>query len=214
MKNKLFKLYTKHQKDFKNLLSQFPGEDLAGPFLMSPGPAFEKSKRKLLVIGQETNNWTYHVDDLAQQMKVYEDFNLGENYRSSPFFNITSKLESALGNPERSYAWTNLSKFDHNSGRSQGEFKDAIANLDSILLSEIAICKPDVSMFYTGPAFDSRLKDIFNGIRFIPIPGFELNQFCKLEHPKLPKHSYRSYHPKSLRMNRLENAFIEFMEKI
>ena len=96
MKNKLYKLYTKHQKDFKKLLSQFPGEDLAGPFLMSPGSAYEKSKRKLLIIGQETNNWTYHVDDLAQQMKVYEDFNLGENYRSSPFFNITIFILNSL----------------------------------------------------------------------------------------------------------------------
>lgn len=214
MKKKLYALYTQHQQDFKNLLQQFPGEDIAGPFLMSPNRMYSSSKRKLLVIGQETNNWAYHVENLSKQMKVYEDFNLGEKYRSTPFFNITRKVEEALGNEELSCAWTNLSKFDHNSARPQGIYKEAIDRLDIILLSELQIVNPEICLFYTGPAFDTRLQAVFKGVQFLPIPGFSLNQFCRLKHPNLPRHAYRSYHPKSLRLRKLESKFIDYMASI
>jgi len=80
--------------------------------------------------------------------------------------------------------------------------------LDSILIDEIDIIKPNICMFFTGPDFDYRLKNIFTGIEFIEIEGWNIRQFCKLKHKKLPETSLRSYHPKSLRIQHLEERFI------
>lgn len=213
MKNKLFELYKNRQHDFKKVFNTFPKDDLAGPFLMSPNSDYYASKHRLLIIGQETNGWSKHIDDLENQMETYEDFNVGIEYYASPFWSITRKVEAALDNKPHSCAWTNLNKFDLESGRPNGVYATAISELDDILLSEIKIIKPNFCLFYTGPSFDDRLKTIFKGIEFIEIPKFTLSQFCKLKHPDLPKNSYRSHHPKSLRIRHIENDFIDYIAK-
>lgn len=150
MENELYTLYTSRQKDFKKIVETFPEDDLAGPLLMSPNPDYYTSQNKLLIIGQETNGWNYHLDDIAKQMKTYEDFNVGIEYYASPFWNITRKVEKALGNKPHSCAWTNLNKFDLNAGRPSGEYEKVISELDDILLSELKIIKPEFCLFYTG----------------------------------------------------------------
>jgi hypothetical protein len=59
-----------------------------------------------------------------------------------------------------------------------------------------------------------RLKRIFDGVKFEPIGDWNLKQFCRLIHPELPQYSFRSYHPKSLRLRRLENDLLEYLEKM
>ena len=144
-------------------------------------------------------------------MKQYEDFNVGIDYYASPFWNITRKIENALDNKPHSCAWTNLNKFDLNQKRPHGEYEAAISELDDILLAELQILKPDFCLFYTGPSFDYRLKTILQDIEFIEIPNFTIRQFCKLKHPNLPENSYRSHHPKSLRIRYLEDDFVNYI---
>lgn len=211
MKNELLSLYTNRQKDFKSIVETFPDDDLAGPFLMSPSSDYYTQPNRLLIIGQETNGWSYHIDDFEKQMQTYEDFNVGIEYYASPFWNITRKVETTLDNKPYSCAWTNLNKFDLDAGRPYGEYEAAISKLDDILLLELKILKPDYCLFYTGPSFDYRLKALFQDIDFIEIPNFTLRQFCKLKHPDLPENSYRSHHPKSLRLRYLEDSFIDYI---
>ena len=213
MKNELLSLYTSRQKDFKKIVETFPEDDLAGPLLMSRDSAYFTSPNKLLIVGQETNGWSYHINEIEKQMTTYEKFNVGIDYYASPFWNITRKIENALDNKPHSCAWTNLNKFDLDSGRPHGEYETAISALDDILLSELEILKPDFCLFYTGPSFDYRLKTIFQEIEFIEIPNFTIKQFCKLKHPNLPENSYRSHHPKSLRIRHLEEDFINYIKK-
>jgi len=211
MKEKLTKLYSSKLNAFKLIRDTFPNDDLAGPFLMSPNILYGKQKNKLMIIGQQTKGWSYDHKNINNQLEAYEEFNVGENYYASPFWNITRKLEKTLGNDMLSCAWTNLNKFDLDEDRPYGEYEKAIAELDSILIDEIDILKPNICMFYTGPDFDNRLKDIFTGLNFIEIDGWNIRQFCKLGHEKLPENSYRSYHPKSLRIQHLEERFISQM---
>lgn len=213
MKTELLSIYNHRQKDFKNVVEKFPDDDLAGPFLMFPNSDYYLQPNRLLIVGQETNGWSYHIDDFEKQMQHYADFNVGIEYFASPFWNITRKVETALNNKLYSCAWTNLNKFDLDSGRPHGEYEAAISKLDDILLSEINVLKPDFCLFYTGPAFDYRLKSIFSEIEFIEITGFTLRQFCKLKHPDLPENSYRSHHPKSLRLRYLEDDFIDYIAR-
>ncbi len=178
MKNELSSLYTSRQKEFKKVEETFPEDDLAGSLLMSPNLDYYTSPNKHLIIGQETNGWSYHTDDIEKQMKTYEDFNVGIAYYASPFWNITRKVEIALDNQPHSCAWTNLKKFDLDAGQPYGEYETAISILNDILLSELKIIKPDFCLFYTGPSFDYRLRKIFQDIEFVEIPNFTVRQFA------------------------------------
>jgi hypothetical protein len=210
----LLELYTSKINEFKAVKLAFPDDDIAGPFLISPNSLYFKQRKKLLIIGQQTKGWTYEIDDITKQMESYTGFNLGINYYSSPFWNITRKLEVALGISPFSCAWTNINKFDFEADRPFEKLEESISKLDYILLEEIKILVPDICMFYTGPDFDARLKQIFPGIKFNAISGWGLRQFCKLEHSLLPLNTYRSYHPKSLRIRYLEEDFINYMSKL
>lgn len=212
MKDELLALYEKHHASLKAVRAAHPAEDMAGPFLISPNAIYPLQPHRLMIIGQETGGWEYNVDDLRAQMEAYEEFNVGETYRSSPFWNVTRKVEQALGNEPFSCAWSNISKFDHNNTRASGKYAASIASVDHLLREEIAIIKPTVCLFYTGPEFDTRVCAIFPGVAFHEVPGHDERELARLEHPGLPHHSYRAYHPKYMRLRGLEEGFIEFIE--
>lgn len=214
MRDQFLELYQRHHSAFKSVLEQHPGEDMAGPHLISPNALYEKQPYRLLIIGQETGGWSYHVEDLERQMKEYEMFNLGEHYYPSPFWNITRKVERILGNEPYSCAWANVSKFDHNNGRASGKVEASIASLDWLLREEIAILQPAVCLFYTGPAFDHRVRGIFPGVEYEEVAGQASRQMARLRHPDLPHHSYRSYHPNYLRQQGHEQRFLNTIQEV
>ncbi|GAI28337.1 unnamed protein product, partial [marine sediment metagenome] len=209
----LKQIYQSRINDFKQIVKKFPDDDLAGPILMSPNDLYVNQPKRLLIVGQQTNGWTYHVDDIDSQMKTYEEFNLGVDYYSSPFWNITRKLELTLGNVEYSCAWTNINKFDLDASRPYGDYEIEISKLDFILINEIDILKPDICIFFTGPSFDQRIKSIFKGVSFDSIDNWENRQLCRLKHEKLPQLTFRTHHPKSLRIRYLEDDFIDLIKR-
>ena len=127
---------------------------------------------------------------------------------------ITRKLEKALGNLPYSCAWTNISKFDLEGGRSYGEYEAAISRLDDLLIAELEILKPKVCVFFSGPSFDNRLEKIFPTIEYQTVADWPVRELAQLSHPLLPKMTFRTYHPRFLRMNGLEENFINFIKKI
>lgn len=211
MKDKLLVAYSQRHMDFKTVRDKYPDEDLAGPFLMSPNDTYAKQPNPLLIIGQETFGWDYNVDDLSKQMEVYEKFNVGENYHASPFWNVTRKVEKALGNEAHSCAWTNISKYDLDGGRAYGEYETTISTLDNVLVDEIRILQPKVCIFFTGPSFDNRIRNIFDSVTFESVVGFGLHQLCQLKHADLPVLTFRTYHPNYLRRSGKEKDFINFI---
>jgi len=211
MKEQLLEAYKNRHADFKTVRTKFADEQMAGPFLMSPNENYTIQPFPLLIIGQETNGWHENVDDLNKQMEAYEKFNVGIDYYASPFWNVTRKVEKALGNEPHTCAWTNISKFDFDDGRSYGEYETEIASLDNLLLTEINIIKPKVCIFFSGPSFDGRIKSIFPQIEFVTVSGHSSRQLSQLKHPDLPILSFRSYHPNYLRRSGLESEFINFI---
>ena len=211
MKEQLLTAYQKRHADFKTVRAAYPDEDMAGPFLMSPNEKYATQPNRLLIIGQETYGWDYHVDDLTKQMEVYEKFNVGEEYYASPFWNVTRKVEKALGNEPYSCAWTNISKYDLDGGRAYGEYETTISTLDDVLLEEIKILKPNVCLFFTGPSFDNRIERLFDGVNFSSVADFNQRQLCRLEHADLPALTFRTYHPNYLRRSGQEADFIDFV---
>ena len=131
---------------------------------------------------------------------------------SSPFWNVTRKLEKAIGNDEYSCVWTNINKFDLDANRPYGKYEELISTVDSILINEIEILEPNICIFFTGPSFDYRIRKIFSGVEFKEIQNWKLGQLCQLKHKYLPKCSVRTYHPKSLRIRHFEDDFIEYIQ--
>jgi hypothetical protein len=211
----LYHLYNTRQPDFEAVMRQFRGTDLAGPLLMTTNTLYQQQKNPLLIVGQETNGWSYlHGNEVRKQMTTYKAFNVGEDYYASPFWNVTRKVEKAVGGVPYSCAWTNISKFDVEGGRSYGEQERIIATVDDVLVGEINILKPTVCLFFSGPHFDTRLKHIFPGITYEAVPNWSERQLARLVHPGLPTHTFRTYHPNYLRRSGREAAFVEFVKSL
>ena len=209
----LKELYKSKITEFKSIVEKFPTHNLMGPLLMSETKEYENSKLKLLIIGQETNGWGEYSENIEQGMEHYLSFNLGSEYYSSPFWNVTRKIENILGNNKYSCAWTNLNKFDDNSNRPEGEVAKKISEIDSLLIDEIKILKPDIVIFFTSHHFDDRIMNIFNGAEFNTLKDFTINHCSSIKHKDLPSFSFRTYHPNYLRRSGLENGFLDLIKE-
>jgi hypothetical protein len=217
LKNKLLKLYSDNITKFEYIADFCKNDEISGPFLMAPSEKFSKQEKTLLIIGQETKGWARFDDKInlmecEKVMSVYEDFNLGEHYFSSPFWNVMRKIETMLGNEPYSSAWTNISKYDQNNARPDSKHEQIFSEIDDLLKDEVQILSPKICLFFTSYKFDTRIEKIFKNIEFIEIGGFDKKQICQLKHPNLPELTFRTYHPQYLRRSGLEKLFIELVE--
>jgi len=210
--NTLRDLYQKHLSRIADFVQTFPDEGLQGPLLMDP-TAYFSQRTKLLVVGQETAEWLDDYDDIDAQLDQYRKFNVGDKW-PKPFWNITRKVESALGIERCSCAWTNLNRFDHNGKPPTGVVLEAMPALDFIVREEIQILRPDVCIFYTNRKYDHRLEALYSGVQFSDIQNLPSSHFARLTHTDLPPVTIRTPHPRSIRMNGWEHSFIAFIESL
>jgi hypothetical protein len=71
------------------------------------------------------------------------------------------------------------------------------------LKEEIAVTKPDVVVFLSGPNYDGKINVQFNDeIEFKNFKDRHIRETAKLEHPDLPEHTYRIYHPNYLQRSK------------
>jgi len=231
LNKQLTQLYLSRANDFRKVLKELSVQDkeksYPGPLLISPTPKYVNQNTKVLIIGQQTNGWSYwrkDIDDVENVkilLKLYKNFNLGENVGSTPFWNVIRKLEEALGIEPLSVLWTNINKFSAEYKKNTSEIIslsdneiDIISKVGDLLINEIEILQPDICIFFTGPNLDEKLKSIFEGILFEEVSNWDTRELAKLKHQKLPELSFRTYHPSFLRrIKNLEEKFINFMKK-
>ena len=210
--NRLTELYTKHLGQLIATREQYVDLNLEGPLLMDLDQYWSQPI-KLFIVGQETYGWNCDYNDISSQQKTYRNFNMGERYYSSPFWNITRKLERLIGIEAYSCAWSNLNRYDYDGGAPTSEFAVKLSVLDYLLREEVQIIKPDICLFYTNRKYDNRLRAQYEGLSFEEVSGLPFNHFCRLVHPDLPIHSYRTPHPKTIRIQSWEEDFISAMER-
>lgn len=210
--NSLRDLYQNHHARLSEFVGLFPNEGLQGPLLMDP-PLYPVQRTKLLVVGQETGGWLDDYNNIDAQLKNYREFNLGDKWMG-PFWNITRKVESALGIDRCSCAWTNLNRFDHDGEPPTGAVLDAMPQLDFLLREEIQLLRPDICIFYTNRKYDHRLVALYPGIQFSDIPGLPSSHFVRLTHADLPAKTIRTPHPRTIRMKGWEESFITFIRSL
>lgn len=188
--------------------------DMKGPDLIWIDEQYLTSQQRIAIIGKEQLGWDYTYPEflskwtVSEAIKAYRDFDLGREYRASPFWQFFHgvRLAAFPKEPEarRKVLWSNLVKFVSSDTAPIGwkpYGKAALAIQMDILPTELSIAKPDVCIFVTGPSYDETLESYYPQVRFI---GLELpvRQFAKLVHPALPQYSFRCYHPNYLNRNR------------
>lgn len=176
------------------------------PHLIQVSPAYEQARRKIVFIGQQTCGWAPNpartaameadlpyrlIDDLFQ---VYDEF--FPPAAVSPFWRAAQQVYSALlpNGPADGYVWADLVKVDENQQRPSDAIECDWAKQFNVLPDELAILRPDVLIFFTGPYYDDRLCQTFPGAQLIPLLETD-SSIARVEHPALPPHTYRTYHP-------------------
>ena len=205
--------YTANHDRLVTVRESFGDTHLEGPLLMDLDTYWRQSV-KLMIVGQETNGWNCDYDDLQTLKKTYREFNMGERYYSSPFWNMTRKIEALIGLPAFSCAWTNLNRFDYEGGPVPDHAVPKLSELDYFVREEVRLVSPHVCLFYTNYKYDARLAKVFSGLEFQEVEGLPFKHFCRLVHPMLPHHTYRTPHPRTIRTQRWEKPFLSVMESL
>ena len=214
LNNQLRNLYTEH---WDVLTQHIPKRNkYSFPHIVDANPSYALAPVKLFIVGQQTDDWGSEFGKWGDQkidapveklMALYHNFNRGETYkRVTPFFEAAYQLQELL-NPKwdrYGFMWSNLVRVDYkgnmkpNDGRVPLQVEEQICAVP-LLNGEIKIAKPDVVVFFTGPDYEARLAATFEGMNVEPVSGFDVRFLARLQHPDLPRNTFRTYHPGFLR---------------
>jgi hypothetical protein len=183
---------------------------ISNPLLVEVAPEYEKTSRKLLIVGQQTSGWEDNFGDhlghdpVRELMAAYTRFELGRWYRATPFYQASYVVQMSLNpsGPAFGFAWTNLVKIDQGAMRPRPDIENLVAERFPVVADEIRMLSPDVVIFFTGPYYDDRLKKTFPGATMSPIDAGE-DYVARVQHEALPRLSFRTYHPGYLARSRV-----------
>lgn len=224
MTNKhLFDLYKRNETAIFEIKSQCilkDKEEMNGPYLIEPNNAYWNATTKVAFVGQETNGWdTDTKSGIFEQMTKYRNFNLGEKYKFShgPFWSVIRKIEDALAGSTLCSAALNVNRYDQGKKSPSPENRRILSSLDFLLLEELKLIAPDVIIFFTGHRYDKRVRSLLkveDDCPMIEISGFDKRKLCQINSPALTSKIFRTYHPKYLRLNKLEDAVIKAISDV
>ena len=239
----LILIYKEYWSRMSSALTTLNEEELSGlsnPYLIKALPAYRKAKKKVLFVGQETNGWEsiketferytnreypYHQEEVIEYLQwMYEDFRFQRKSDHTPFWRVLRSFNQAITGEVDNDAFLNtqLVRFDLNCSRPPYGIEDLLQEEFNVLPYEVEVLEPNVVVFLTGPNYDSRIEKTFTkrhgtetNLKFMEVSGYTIRQFARLEHPTLPFHTYRTYHPKYLLLSdidlfhRIEETFKE-----
>ena len=184
-----------------------------------------ESEIKVMIIGQETNDWNKNfTGNIQETIEIYDEFyNSGyaQNSYGGHFWNginrFSNLLETKFPNKKISYVWNNVVKIGA-SGRDQNHPQNYIYHAElknfKVLEKEIEILNPDIILFISGPTYDSNIASILDGVKFSRLnKNFSDRQIAKLEF-KNRKNIFRTYHPNYLWRNDINKYFEAIIESV
>jgi hypothetical protein len=201
------------------------------PLLVFPHDRWRSSSVKVLVIGQETLRWQYHPDEvgdvgtpisnfyefqqsdngIAAMWNLYRWYALGRAFPNlnSPFWRGFRALNGAITGCEDSALWTNVFKVNVDGSVMRNckaaEIQALCRVQRGLLREEIAVLKPDIVVFFSGPKYDSTLRCEFPDVEFSQFtPRQPKRSVALIQADGLPSRTLRTYHPEYLqRSNQL-----------
>jgi hypothetical protein len=195
------------------------GESISKPLLASVPTAYEQSKVRVLIVGQETNGWgmwddwpTSITDRVGWLRSEYRNFDRGRKYNST-FFQAASRLQERV-NPDCDafgFMWLNLFMCDQKNSTPTEPAAETLRSM-SMLRDEVGILRPDAVVFFTGPVYDYTIRHE----RYFPDVAFEPTSkwWAKIHSKYLPQRSVRTYHPSYLRRKKRFDVFDEIADWI
>jgi hypothetical protein len=202
-------------------------EKATNPLLLKVNDEYAKADYKVMIFGQETNNWLGDIDEgiFCNRMKdvidLYDEFYLTENCFSygGQFWNGFSRFRELLNEKKKKekvgYMWNNVVKIgSRTKGFPSQIYEPFIKNsFNKIIIDELNILKPDLILFLSGPYYDEVLTDIFDEFEKNSIKGFTERQMCKIN-IKYGNASFRTYHPNYLWRNDINSYYESILKNI
>ena len=178
-------------------------ERCSAPYLAWVHADYEQTAQRVVVVGKETSGWDNRsrvlrmsTEDAVEHLQQkYRRFRLGTEYSGKQSYWVPAhELYRRLNpnGPELGFVALNVAKVDVGGKPPPREFRKALTK-PNLLRRELEILDPHVVVCHTGPRYDSWLHDEFESLRII---GKRL--FARLSATCLPKHSFRTYHPRYL----------------
>ena len=178
-------------------------ERCSAPYLAWVHADYERTARRVVVVGKETSGWGDRsrvlrmsakdaVEDLQHK---YRRFRLGTEYSGKQSYWVPAhELYRRLNpnGPELGFVALNVAKVDVGGKPPPREFREALTK-PNLLQRELEILDPHVVVFHTGPRYDPWLQDEFGDLKII---GDRF--YARLVGKCLPEHSFRTYHPRYL----------------
>ena len=181
---------------------------------------YEDSDIKVMIFGQETNNWD---DDFSGSVEhcltMYDDFfnyDKGMGYGGQFWFGFNkfiSLLEERFPNKKIDSVWNNTIKTGL-SGRSKNYPPQYIYEIENkefnIIRKEIEILQPDIMLFLCGPNYDNEIQNSLEMVDFKSVGDkFTTRQLSKLT-TNVCDNVFRTYHPGYL----MRKGYLKFFEEI
>lgn len=181
----------------------------AKPLLLYIDNEYQNADIRLLVFGQETNQWCPEIldMDIDKIQSGYDSwFNGGECWTYGKFYkgieNFIKLLQEKYPNKKIKTVWNNTIKIGIRDGK--GCPPDYIYHLErkffNVTAQELEILQPNLVLFFSGPNYDEILKNNFNELEFDTFLKFSGRQISKVKINNV-KFSYRTYHPNYFRYN-------------
>ena len=223
MNQRLLELYTSKWEGLSSAMqSILKNDSLASkptcPLLLSVNDeeAFKKADIRLMIYGQETNNWykTFH-NDMHEIRGNYDSFfNAGECWSyGGQFWNGIKRflelLQQKHPNKRISLLWNNLVKIGKldEKGFPPEYIYQAERETFSVLEEEIKILQPTLILFLTGPNYDGIIASNFNNPDYHAISTeFSGRQISQISLTNVP-FVFRTYHPNYLWRHNINSYF-------
>lgn len=178
------------------------------PLLLFPSQDYIDADFRVMIFGQETNDWCDDFDlspdyksVIETDLDIYDDFyNVRDDYVGQ-FWNgyrlFRKMLCEKYPNKKIGFIWNNIIKIGKSG--SMHRPPEYIYKIEkehfSVVKKEVEILKPDVILFLTGPNYDQCIKDKFGELKVIPLGSYNYREATQFDIPNVKK-TFRLYHPR------------------
>lgn len=221
-------LVNKYEEEWEALLESFPAtifgdEEPTNPLLLDVPEEYFLANCKILIFGQETNDWDglfphpKNIDHLLENYRAFYNTDCCFSY-GGQFWNGVSSLKKAFtekltkSGKTQSIVWNNIIKIGkvNNKGTPNNQilkWQDAWFDVVSF---EVSVLEPDIVIFFTGPHYDKFITRVFGDAIFERLNRRESRQLARVKSRFLPEYAIRTYHPGYL----WRNGFYEYIGEI